>query len=335
MAGEDERDARSGPDVNADWEKALEAHGELTHAVLSNPHFMGEVVPNWLHARFSKYGPNATSPSAHAFKALPGHIAQVEPIYVTQEMQHLTYTAMESFNPTEEAHPDDLFITAGLALLDEQFLAVDSAGLKTGWRCITWRHVDDAYDAGEPGVEVILWSHLDDTDEWDEHEDYMLQAETYKSWMRERGLRWSVAHATLIPYSYFNNLDHMGNDGDPKATWLEFLRVLNKLLGEKIALKSHRKPHRAIRRAAQRAGVKNPSEVLVVELRRPKERAQPDWPAPVGREYSHQWIVHGGWQWRACGPGHSRRRQVWIGDYVKGPKDKPLVVKKRVWVWDR
>lgn len=62
--------------------------------------------------------------------------------------------------------------------------------------------------------------------------------------------------------------------------------------------------------------------ITVVTLRRPKgipsgEANHVDW---------HQrWIVSGHWRWQPYGDGTVR--QIWIAPYVKGPEDKPLVVR--------
>ena len=51
------------------------------------------------------------------------------------------------------------------------------------------------------------------------------------------------------------------------------------------------------------------------------------------RPYSHRFIVSGHWREQPYGPNRSKRRRVWIAPYVKGPKDKPLVLKDVVKVW--
>jgi hypothetical protein len=45
-------------------------------------------------------------------------------------------------------------------------------------------------------------------------------------------------------------------------------------------------------------------------------------------------MVRGHWrnQWY---PSLNAHRQRWISPYVKGPEDEELVLKDRVWVWDR
>jgi hypothetical protein len=61
---------------------------------------------------------------------------------------------------------------------------------------------------------------------------------------------------------------------------------------------------------------------------------------PPGEEngeanYSHRFIVSGHWrnQWY---PSEKLHRQIWISPYVKGPEDKPLIVRpRRVFQWQR
>lgn len=49
-----------------------------------------------------------------------------------------------------------------------------------------------------------------------------------------------------------------------------------------------------------------------------------------GIEYSHQWLVSGHWRNQPCGTGRSERKLIWISPHVKGPADKPLVLKDTV-----
>ena len=51
------------------------------------------------------------------------------------------------------------------------------------------------------------------------------------------------------------------------------------------------------------------------------------------RPYDHRFIVSGHWREQPCGPNHGERRRQWIAPYVKGPRDKPLVLKDTVRVW--
>lgn len=51
--------------------------------------------------------------------------------------------------------------------------------------------------------------------------------------------------------------------------------------------------------------------------------------------YSHRFLVRGHWRDQACGPKRSMRKPTWVVPYIKGPEDKPLVVKDKVNLWRR
>lgn len=85
---------------------------------------------------------------------------------------------------------------------------------------------------------------------------------------------------------------------------------------------------RAARRRAERA--KLPSEVRYIDLRHPEHAPTRSTSADV--DWSHRWIVSGHWTNQPYGPAQSLRRPQWIAPYVKGPDDKPLVVKENVGV---
>mgnify|MGYP001047303065 CR=1 FL=1 len=84
-------------------------------------------------------------------------------------------------------------------------------------------------------------------------------------------------------------------------------------------------PPRAEQRRAARQGITSPVTMYDV---RPTERAQ--GPESTSVDWTHRWIVSGHWRQQAHGPGRSQRRPIWIAPHLKGPDDKPLVVKDRV-----
>ncbi|MGH1490568.1 MAG: hypothetical protein ACRBK7_14455 [Acidimicrobiales bacterium] len=92
---------------------------------------------------------------------------------------------------------------------------------------------------------------------------------------------------------------------------------------------------RAERKRLDRAQVDNRT-VRVVRMRR--KEADSDHPGEDQGDdssYTHQWVVSGHWRNQPCGPDRSQRRPVWISPYIKGPEDKPLIVKPTIWKVDR
>lgn len=89
---------------------------------------------------------------------------------------------------------------------------------------------------------------------------------------------------------------------------------------------------RHARRRCLRAGLPpEATSMRVVELRRQSSRDGGDGGSV---DYSHRWIVSGHWrnQWM---PSIETHRLQWIAPHVKGPDDKPLVVRETVKAWTR
>lgn len=73
--------------------------------------------------------------------------------------------------------------------------------------------------------------------------------------------------------------------------------------------------------------------VRVVNVHAPKRPAEvPSSELVRHVDWSHRWIVQPFWRQQAYGPNHSLRRPMLIGPYIKGPADKPLIVKETVHV---
>ena len=73
--------------------------------------------------------------------------------------------------------------------------------------------------------------------------------------------------------------------------------------------------------------------ILRENLHRPGVEPEPGEDDPT--RYTHRWIVRGFWRNQTYGPHNSLRRRQWIPPYVKGPADKPLIVKDTVRIWRR
>lgn len=312
-----------------DWHQAMSAQAEVMALVTKS--YWPEYAQGWLFDRSEKYGPNAATPSLHAFATAVEDIATSDPLYVTEEMQDLVYHAMDTFDRDENLQLDDVFMPQGFALLAHQFVTEDIHGKQMGWRAVSWRYreipVQVEGDLNNPEVKpcitMMLWSHLDDRD------DYPLPPKIEEQVRQQHGV-WGVAHATTIPFDRFNDRGETANEGDPKASWLVFWRVMQRLMAERIVVKSRRHVPRPEWRRAKRAGL-DLREVIVVELRR-EER--PSEKLGGTANYSHRFVRVGHWrnQWH---PSLKQHRQRWIGKTIVGDPSLPLVVKDRVWVWDR
>jgi len=90
---------------------------------------------------------------------------------------------------------------------------------------------------------------------------------------------------------------------------------------------------RAERRHPRPAARTVSSSVRVVRLRR-VHRPDRDLDEPQAVDWSHRWMVSGHWraQWY---PSLNDHRLIYVNPYVKGPDDKPFVVKDVVFRVDR
>jgi hypothetical protein len=84
--------------------------------------------------------------------------------------------------------------------------------------------------------------------------------------------------------------------------------------------------------AAASPPAREPSTVTLVELRARPTNGRDDDQGEGGtrRAYSHRFPVEGHWRQQPCGPNNSQRKPTYITDYVKGPKDAPLIKKDKV-----
>jgi hypothetical protein len=347
----------------SEWEIALSAQSEILGWTMSLEGIAYREM--WLDDRDRRYGRDAMIPSGVALSYAVDDLLASEPIYITDEMLELTYTAMESFRRAEPVTEEDFFMRSGFAYLAEPFMSRDAHGKRLAWRAIQWRvepmltiidedeirqaiderspgdyvgmleQIDRKLTAGipltapeklitenvklEPVVRIILWSNVNDKDDYPYPGDF-------------HPLKWGIAHCTAIPFSRMGEFHKLSNEGDILAAWLTFLRVMNKLMAEKITSKTRYPIRRPLRREFHRKHKIHINEVLVVELRRKTVVVENADEKSIA--YSHRFIVHGFWR-NQYYPSLKMHKQKYISDYVKGPDDKPLIIKKRIWVWKR
>lgn len=110
------------------------------------------------------------------------------------------------------------------------------------------------------------------------------------------------------------------------------LYALWALMAQPIAAPRSEHPSREYRRRWERQQDRKwlpDYGVRVVTLRRAMNDSDGEQDAEWGREWTHRWIVRGHWR-RQWYPSEEVHRMVWIAPYVKGPDDKPLVVRDQV-----
>jgi hypothetical protein len=99
------------------------------------------------------------------------------------------------------------------------------------------------------------------------------------------------------------------------------------LLGQRVTEVAEARVPRAAAKRAKRMAL--PGRVSVIQLR-VIDRPADETAGTSAVEWSHRWRVRGHYRTYWCGPGRTQPRKLWVNDFEKGPRDKPLVVRPRV-----
>ena len=116
-----------------------------------------------------------------------------------------------------------------------------------------------------------------------------------------------------------------------RILWAYFL-IMSQTLTDTT---KHQAENRAQRKRMERENL--PSDFVIVQFRKRRYlNAETDETKEESAvEWSHRWIVGGHWRWQPYKDpksGGEIKKRIWISPYVKGPGDKPLIAKSRIFV---
>lgn len=255
------------------------------------------------------------------------------PVYlVTREMSNLLLKAAESMDD-QRLLESDLPSPDGVMILSE-YLTFKEVHGKTCRTCaMSWKSVQYPEVDGRFGVLVGFWSDMQDPldevnqgifrDVLERHSDMLGQlprlsllhftafefGKTLKESEREEGQKESVKPDYLVLVAFFA------------------------MCQQRVAVRETAHLPRQIRRGIERKTKSKVQEIQVVTLRRAVPKRPHSDHDPIGVNWDHRWIVGGatGGFWRQQWyPSLQDHRQIWIDPFVKGPEDKPLLVKDQV-----
>jgi len=150
-------------------------------------------------------------------------------------------------------------------------------------------------------------------------------------------VQWGIAGAgvfAMVPCQWIEGTPPtLGKLGEGDSIVWRTMYVLWSFLRDRIALTETQPAPKASYRRWERATGKPPEDIVVITLRRPTSK-KPEDANVAAIDWTHQWVVDGHWrnQWY---PATQRHRPKWIAAHIKGPEDKPLVVKERIYAWTR
>jgi hypothetical protein len=295
-------------------EAALDAQGQLH---------------GWLHdARYLKYlayifGDDQDFTSK-ASRDMQTALREAECYGVSTDVVELLQVGVDTC-PLWPLAPFDLPSPVGYVWFEEPYVVHDVHGRGTAVRSMLWwtlddsvvivactdpnSHLDDYHDVSPAGVwdqcfsAISTWNFGADADTTVSSSIITVANKPTKS----ESLRSSAQEWMQLCAAFWRFV---------QEPWIEHREVL---------------PARPARRRADRAQISG--GLHVVRLRAP-EKSAPTASGDGHREYSHRFMVRPHWrnQWY---PSIEAHRPKFIPAYIKGPADKPLVVKDTVYLVDR
>lgn len=230
-----------------------------------------------------------------------------DPVWVSADVTDLVQFAAdaESFR-AQAIREEDLFVEHAFCLFEKPLSMVDVKGLEFRYRALSWS-ITTPRDDGVRGVLTCKWSHKDDPD------DYDLKLPMIG------GTPLTLSHVDVIPFGEDRFLT------EPILTHaIAQYEALWRLAQQKVVIAGPEMAGRSARRRA--SNWREIKEVTVLKLRRATSATKYVGEGE-GREMKIRTNTRGHWkgQWY---PSLQEHRQIWIEEYIRGPADAPLVLKK-------
>lgn len=267
------------------------------------------------------------------------HLRNASGYRVSADMVTLLEHAATLLDNTDQFSSTLLPTAAGFVRFDRPLTVMDVRGKEMLIHALTWGPIPIKYDKNDEQVRistlVTMWNDVDV--ETDVYSDDIVK--TYGARIRKICGRWSYVGAeilfddvrigpAMIDPTYVKIKD---DTAQPFTNSSRYVLALCMLMNQTIVSTSAERPHaRARARAKQR---KVPiSDVTVITLRRTTTKSHDGNDDELNHvDWHHRWVVRGHWRWQPVGPGRKQVKRVWVAGYVKGPEDKPLVVKHKIY----
>jgi hypothetical protein len=313
------------------WEWALELRTELEEFWRSP---VGQRFgQGWSNVRARKAG----MPPIQDIELVKLPIAA--PFYVTEEMTDLLTHAAQSF-PETEFRPMDLPLEAGFVYFANPIPVIDINLKELHWRAFSW---GTTYDENGPwGVHLAFYDHRDDRTfaPYVEDEERYGLLDILPTLGMQHETQWTFG-STCRSEQRGGTIANKDKEipEEARASGEQMLATVHAfwlLCWQRIGTPQNERASRGVRRRAERSFPGRPiPEVRVITLRRPKPPKEAGEEVNGGgREYTHRWWVDAYWR-RTWYESEGRHKPQLVAGSVRGPKDKPLVLKDKVYLWRR
>ncbi|MGH9153979.1 MAG: hypothetical protein ACRD03_16690 [Acidimicrobiales bacterium] len=270
--------------------------------------------------------PDAIPGGAEAVAVLANRLAEAATYWIAPDMVDLLEAAAATM-PSQPVLASDLPSPLGFAWLP--FTAGDAFGYGS-LRAMAW----DTEGGGSDQVRVTTFLDLED---WvrQTREDATSPAVRTRGFplFPDRWHDWTLGREWESSFLPDAHLSEGPIKVPPAVFWRRrFCQAMWALIAEPYVDVVGQRAERPVLRRAERARLRAAGDVRVITLRRQHHAAEGDTERPV--DWSHRWIVSGHWR-RQWYPAQEQHRLRYILPHVKGPDDKPLVVKDTVFALRR
>jgi len=286
------------------------------------------------------YAKETGTPAETAYAKVTRELAQADPVLVTAEICDLIEFGERSFPQKFTLKKEDIPLHFGFAKFERPlWLPTIPDPLKEGFKDVPNGVISLAYvawgmtkfqDIETKDIHDAVWYTFYLPNPLSDHQFGMYHS---SGWMIGSNEDWSFNHPRR------KNLD----------TSPEFLRALDlsarylmsffRFISTKVIEGKRERIHnKQVRRRIQAGLLKRVPDVHVVRLRKVEYSSDcadnEESRNPKDVHWSHRWPVGAHWH-NYYYPTKNEHRPVWVDAYVKGPGDKPLIVKKRAIKVDR
>jgi hypothetical protein len=234
-------------------------------------------------------------------------------MFVTEEMQEILMQAADDLPNDIVLHDHDLLTNIGYCQFERPMFGCDAHGKEISISALSWV----LHPAGDQMViNLFYFSDAEVNDDLNP---------IFRENCREHGVPYpSMGLSHWYPLTFETLMPTDDRVGSEVVIGLLKMFIAMQLVAQqKIGTTVITQPHRAVRR---RWHLDESSYISVITLRRKKAILPPDH-EPAKMEYSHRWLVSSHWrrQWYPSTKSHGWK---YIYEFIKGPEDKPLVIRE-------
>jgi hypothetical protein len=328
----------------------IDQRGDLAARLGDHTPF-GQAVTEQIRLMLEKYGNfRHLGDSAQGLAGMVRHhIKQAEAFRVSADMMTLLDAAAAQLNDLDRLDVGKFPTTYGFARLDRPLAVRDIHGREMLTHALCWGPLtvrDTDTSAVTTGITLSMWndtvtepdSYAREIAEWDLPRELresagrwsLVGVDIFSDDMRAGPSRYTVAN---LPANIRDSVPkHLAQDGVTATNTLRWIIALLEMLNQTVVEIAPERPNvHARRRAKERK--QSRGDVTVIQLRRPK-RVRDDRDQSHGDghvEWESRWVVRGHWRRQRVGEGRREIRRTWVSPHIKGPEDKPLVVRDKLY----